>query len=423
MRLSDVYLPIFYNFHNAYKKDYTFYILKGGRGSGKSAQIAIELILDLMINKVSALAVRKIGNTLGLSVYETLLWAIEELGVSDYWTTRGTKTEGLLLTYKPWGNHIYFRGSDNPKKIKSIKDHKYPIARLWMEEVDEFRIEEEVDTITNSIIREELTDLTYKIILSYNPPKRKHSWINKRFESKLIPEHYYIHTSDYTTNKYMSKQFIAEAEHIKMTNKQRYDWEYLGMAIGSGVVPFSNLIFERITDEQIKTFDNIRNGLDWGYAADPLGYGRMHYDKTRRRLYIFDEYYKIQCSNEEIANWIKTRGYQYERIIADSSEPKSIANLKKDYGIINITGAKKGPGSVESGEKWLNDLEAIIIDPVRCPNAAREFENIDYETDKDGNIKNRLVDKDNHFIDLTRYACSEDMVTRSTLSRVKPTGW
>ena len=84
----------------------------------------------------------------------------------------------------------------------------------------------------------------------------------------------------------------------------------------------------------------------------------------------------------------------------------------KTYGIIEFNGAKKGPGSVEYGEKWLDDLEAIVIDPKRTPNAAKEFENIDYQVDKDGNPKAKLEDKDNHIIDACRYACENDMKNR-----------
>lgn len=90
-------------------------------------------------------------------------------------------------------------------------------------------------------------------------------------------------------------------------------------------------------------------------------------------------------------------------------EPKSIAELKNEHGIKRIKGVKKGPDSVEYGEEWLDDLAEIVIDPLRTPNIAREFENIDYQTDKDGNPKPRLEDKDNHAIDSTRYAFSEDM--------------
>ena len=73
---------------------------------------------------------------------------------------------------------------------------------------------------------------------------------------------------------------------------------------------------------------------------------------------------------------------------------------------------------MEFGEKWLDDLDAIVIDPKRTPKIAYEFENIDYQTDKDGNVKPRLQDVDNHAIDATRYAFSEDM-KQSTMSILK----
>lgn len=135
----------------------------------------------------------------------------------------------------------------------------------------------------------------------------------------------------------------------------------------------------------------------------------MHYDKTRRKLYIFGEIYGVKKSNRALAEAIKKKGWNDVQIIADSAEPKSIDEMKDDHGIRKIKGAVKGPGSVEYGEKWLDDLEEIIIDPVRCPNTAREFENIDYETDKDGNPKARLQGTDNHSIDMVRYACEDDM--------------
>ena len=80
----------------------------------------------------------------------------------------------------------------------------------------------------------------------------------------------------------------------------------------------------------------------------------------------------------------------------------------KEYDI-SAWGAKKGAGSVEYGEKWLADLEAIVIDPKRTPNISREFEMIDYDTDREGNPLPRLCDSNNHTIDATRYAFSNDM--------------
>lgn len=412
-RLSTVVNPCFVELHKNVKNNkYLRYVLKGGRGSGKSFMISIELILDLIKNPISILCVRKVGNTLYESVYEQLKEAVDVLGVGSYFNFGKSP---LKITYLPRGNSIIFRGADDPSKIKSLKVAKFPVATLWIEELAEFKTEEEVSMIENSVLRAELGEgLSYKLIYSYNPPKRKQSWVNKKFESQFASNSTYVHHSTYLDNPYISQVFIDEAEHIKEIQPLKYDWEYMGKAIGSGVVPFDNLVFREISRDEINNFDNIRQGLDWGYATDPLAMIRLHYDKTRRRVFIFDELYGVKISNREAAELIKKRHFDDTRIIADSAEPKSIAEVKS-YGI-QIVGADKKPGSVEFGEKWLDDLEAIIIDPKRCPNTAKEFENIDYQTDRWGDTIARLEDKDNHSIDATRYALSEDMIERKIKS-------
>lgn len=133
-------------------------------------------------------------------------------------------------------------------------------------------------------------------------------------------------------------------------------------------------------------------------ATDPLAYVRWHYDKKRNGIYAMDEYYGQKISNREFAKWIHKKGYQSDEIFADSAEPKSIAELKNEHDVKRVKGVKKGPDSVEYGEQWLDDLDFICIDPLRTPKIAWEFENIDYQTDKDGNPKPRLEDKDNHCV-------------------------
>lgn len=414
IKMSEKILPAFIPFWkncNRKTKRRLYKVLKGGRNSSKSTHIAIRIIRDVMKNPVSALAVRKVGNTLETSVFEQLLWAIDYLGVSNKWRI---KLSPLKLTYKPRGNVIIFRGADKPQKIKSIKMSKFPLAILWIEELAEFLLEDEVTTITNSIVRATLPDgLNYDIYFSYNPPKRKQSWVNKKYESVTLPDNVYIHHSTYKDNPYTSTEFIEEAEEVKKKNEYKYRWDYGGEPIGSGIVPFENLIFRRITDSEIASFDNIKQGIDWGYANDPAAFGRGHLDMTRRNLYIFGEIYGVKISNRKLAEGIKKHSWQNELIIADSAELKSVDDMN-EFGLWCI-GARKGPGSVEYGEKWLDDeLDEIIIDPYRCPNHAREFENIDYQVDKNGDPLNKLGEKDNHTIDLWRYALERDMSGRKT---------
>ena len=410
-KISEIINKNFYEFWKTINSNkYLFHVLKGGRASAKSTHIAIWLVLALMKYPVTCLCIRKVGNTLAESVFEQLKEAIDILGVGHVWKVQKSP---LQLVYIPRGNKFIFRGADDPAKIKSIKMSKFPIAFVWFEELAEFKTEDEVSTIVNSVLRAELPPgLSYKVIYSYNPPKRKQSWVNKKFETQFIPDNTYVHHSTYLDNPHISKAFIEEANEVKKKNEFKYRWEYLGEPIGSGVVPFNNLVFREITDSEINSFDNIKQGNDWGYATDPLAFVRLHYDKTRKRIFFIDEFYGVKKSNRELANWIINKEYQYDMTICDSAEPKSVDELKS----YNVTakGAKKGPGSVEYGEKWLDDLDEIIIDVKRTPNVAKEFENIDYQVDKDGNPKAKLEDKDNHTIDATRYALEDDMRARRT---------
>jgi len=425
IKLSEIVTPAFVPFwqvSNSHR--FLKHVLKGGRGSAKSTHVALKLIKDMMKYPVTTLVIRKVARTLEESVFEQLKEAIEILGVSQYWRVMKSP---LQLIYLPRGNKIIFRGADDPLKLKSIKVSKFPIAFMWIEELAEFKTEEEVTTIENSVLRAELPDgLFYAFYYSYNPPKRKQNWTNKKYETQFLPANTYVHHSTHLDNPHLSKAFLAEAEEAKHKGKidkdglsLRYKWEYLGEAIGSGVVPFDNLNFRRIYGpddpevraglraDELSTFDNIRQGIDWGYGVDPVSFGRWHYDKTRRILYAIDERYGVKISNRELADWIKSHNYHDVLTTADSAEPKSIDEMRAAG--VRIRGAKKGPGSVEFGEKWLDDLEEIVIDPARTPHTAREFENIDYQVDADGNPRVKLEDKDNHSIDQCRYALEDDM--------------
>lgn len=410
IKLSDLIPKPFHSVWRAsFNSDILHIVCKGGRGSGKSSDVAHIILQHIMRFPVNAVCIRKTDNTLEQSVYEQLKWAANEQQVTHLFKFNKSP---LRITYLPRGNYIVFRGAQYPERIKSLKDSKFPFAIGWIEELAEFRTEQEVTTITNSLLRGELdTGLQYKFFYTYNPPKRKTSWVNKKYETITLPANTFVHHSTYLDNPFIAKQFIEEADATKQRKERQYRWEYLGEAIGSGVAPFENLEFRQITEEELATFDNIRQGNDFGYSNDPNAFVRWHYDKTRRTIYALDEMYETKLSNRKLAESIIDKGYHNTMTIVDSAEPKSIAELKEEYSL-KVKGAKKGPDSVEFGERWLDDLEAIIIDPRRTPNIAREFESIDYQTDRDGNPKNRLQDQDNHTLDATRYAFEDDMTKK-----------
>ena len=166
-------------------------------------------------------------------------------------------------------------------------------------------------------------------------------------------------------------------------------------------MPFPNLIIEKELDEElINSFDKIKQGLDWGYGGDAFAFARCHYDKRNKTIYVFGEIYGHGLSNYTTATRIKEKGWNDFTITADSAEKKSIAEYL-EYGI-NTTGTKKGPGSVETGFRWLGD-HTIIVCQKRCPNIAREFQMADFKIDKDGNLTSQLVGSD-HGLDAVRYA-------------------
>lgn len=405
LKISDLLTPKFYPLYLAWKSNkYTRLVCKGGRGSAKSTNIALILVVDLMQYPINTICFRKVGETLRKSVYEQIKWAIKFLGVEEYFEY---KLSPLEIIYKERGNKFIFMGVDDPQKSKSIKEAQFPVARYWFEELAEFKNEDEVETVLNSIFRGKLENgLIYKGFFSYNPPKMKHNWVNKKYNYSFIENNVYVHHSTYLENPHISEEFIKEAEAVKAKDETKYRLVYMGEPIGNGLVPFPNLEIREIEATEIAGLEKFRNGVDWGYGVDPLAFVRWGYDKKKGIIYALDEYYGVGLKNRNLANYILSKGYD-ELVMCDSAEPKSIDELK-EYDI-SAWGAKKGAGSVEYGEKWLSDLEAIVIDPKRTPNISREFEMIDYDTDREGNPLPRLCDSNNHTIDATRYAFSNDM--------------
>lgn len=404
IKISEKIAPSFYPVHRKlHDNKYTHYWLKGGRGSTKSSFISIEIINGIMNNAdANAVAIRKVGVYLKDSVYEQLVWAIEQLGVSHLWKQ---KLSPLELVYKPTGQKILFRGADKPQKLKSTKVSKGYLKYIWYEETAEFNGIAEIRNINQSLMR---GGSEFVVFYSYNPPKSQRNWVNSHILKIENDEHNYTHHSCYldVPPEWLGKQFIAEAESLKERNIDAYNHEYLGEVTGTGGEVFTNVDIVRLSDEHVDTFDQIREGVDFGFAADPFVYVKCHYDKKRKLLYIFDEIYKVGLSNARAAELIKARKNTQNKIIADSAEPKSIAEMK-EYGL-RITGAKKGPDSVNYGIKFLQSLDKIIIDNIRCPKTAEEFLNYELESDGNDGFKDGFPDKNNHTIDAVRYALEND---------------
>lgn len=380
------------------------YWLEGGRGSIKST-FANEVLIDLLENnpKMCAIIIRRYTNTLRDSVYAQTEWTISQfsetfVGLQDNYEF---KVSPMEVTKISTGQKIYFRGTDDAGKIKSIKPPKgMYIGIILYEEFDQIQGMATVRKINQSIVRggEDFIELYI-----YNTPPSKQHFVNK--EKRIPKKNRLVHLSDYRSapKEWLGQAFFDEAEYIKETNPKIYENEYLGLETGDGTNVFENLEIREITDEEISHFDRLYKGIDWGWYPDPFAYNDMYFDMARRTLYIFDEFHANKMSNKTTWEELQKKGVANEDLItADSAENKSIGDYR-EYGS-NIRGAKKGPGSVEYSMKWLSTLNKIVIDPKRCPKTAEEFESYELEKDKDGNVITGYPDKNNHHIDAVRYA-------------------
>lgn len=396
--LDKVIAPAFHPVHAAIRKgEAQEVVLAGGRGSLKSSTASLEVWLTLLRRPdCHAVVLRKVGNTLRNSVYAQMMWAADVLGITPYCKATISPME---IIYTLTGQKVMFFGLEDPGKVKSIKMQRGYVGIVWFEELDQFSGQEEIRNVEQSVLRGGSFSLAIK---SFNPPAAARNWAN-RYVLEAKPGKL-THRSTYLTTppEWLGQRFLDDAAHLENTNPIKYRHEYLGEVVGNGTQVFDNLHLEPISADQIKHFDRIYNGVDWGWYPDPWAFNRMHYDAGRRALYIFGEEERQKARNQETAEIVKKWIDPDEIVTADSAENKSCDDYRA-FGV-RCREAEKGPGSVAYSMKWLQGLSAIYIDPERCPRTAREFAEYEYTTTKDGEPTNEYPDADNHHIDAVRYA-------------------
>ena len=391
--IAPAFMPVI---GDVFAHGHTHYDESGGRGSMKSSYVSLVVpMIIVTYPDTHGLVLRKVGNTIRDSVFAQYMWAIDKLGMADLWDS---KVAPMELIYKPTGQKIMFRGADDPMKIKSIKVPFGYIAVTHFEEKDQFSGRAEIRNILQSTMRGGEVFWNFE---SYNPPISRDNWANK--DSLEERPDRLTHKSTYleAPKEWLGEQFLAEAEHLKGTDERAYQHEYLGIPVGTGGNVFDNLELREITDDEVKMFDRIYQGADWGWYPDPFAFIRLHYDAARETIYLIDEIYQNKLTNEASGKIILERKYTDAYVTEDSAEPKSVADHRA-MGIPSKA-AIKGPGSVEYGMKWLQRRK-IVIDKRRTPNAYKEFVGYEYERSRDGDIISGYPDRDNHLIDATRYA-------------------
>lgn len=397
---NEVYIPYL-------DDDTRLQIFYGGSGSGKSVFLAQRTIIDVMKGGRNYLVCRAVGTTIRRSVFEEIRKLIRDWNLSSLFSIN--KSEMIITCDN--GYQIMFSGLDDVEKLKSMTPAKGVISDVWIEEATETKrddIRQLNKRMRGTDVYSDEPQLPKRLSMSFNPIIKSH-WIYDEYftdigwadddteyhnDSISILKTWYIH------NRFLTEQDIADLE----SEEDEYfykvytlgDWGVLGDVI------FTNWEVADLT-EQIPQFDNIRHGLDFGYASDPAAYIKSHYDAKKKIIYVYDEMYQTGLDNEALAAEIRG-AVRDDTVLCDSAEPKSIDELKK-YGLDARAGLK-GPDSVRHGIQWLQKHKIVIHS--RCVRFRQEIEQYQWKKDKWGDAMSVPVDKNNHGIDALRYAYSYD---------------
>lgn len=378
-------------FNRTYRKylnyNQRYQLFFGGSSSGKSYFLAQRCVLDVVRGDRNYMICRNTASTIRKSVFNEITKAISFFKLNEYFSINKTD---LVITCVN-GYQILFVGLDDTEKIKSTTPAKGVITDCWVEESTEveYKKYKQLDKRLRG-----LSKYPKRLILSFNPVLKSH-WIFKEFfnlwddtKQSYEDENVSILKTTYKDNKFLTIDDIKALENE--TDKYYYNVYTLGNWGILGAVIFKNWTTQDLTS-QIKLFDKLKVGLDFGFASDPAALVVTHYDKKHKTIYIFDELYETELTNDVLASLIKKKiGREY--VVCDSSEPKSIKELKV-HGI-NALGAKKGKDSVNHGIQWLQQQTIIIH--TKCTNTINEFQQYKWKEDKDGNVLRVPIDKFNH---------------------------
>ena len=382
----------FWNFKGRYR------VCKGGRGSKKSTTTAMWIIYNMMKYPLAnTLVIRRVFNTHKDSTWTQLKWATNNLGVAHLWNFSKSPLEA---TYIPTGQKILFRGLDDPMSITSITVEIGYLCWCWFEEAFQVMKEDDFNKIDMSIRGEVPPGYFKQLTVTFNPWSEKH-WLKSRFFD-VKDDDILALTTTFKCNEFLGDDDRKVFEKMKINNPRRYSIEGEGnWGIAEGLVydNFEVIDFNYIEVSKRKDFESTF-GLDFGYTNDPTAFICCLVNKKTKELFIFDEHYQKAMSNTDIVNMIKYKGYAKETIIADSAEPKSIDDIKKQ-GIKRIKAAAKGRDSILNGIQNIQDYK-IYIHP-KCENFIVEINNYVWHT-KNGQVINKPIDEYNHLLDALRYA-------------------
>jgi len=384
-----------------FNSDSRYYVITGGRGSGKSFATNTFLVLLTYEKGHRILFTRYTMTSAGMSIIPEFIEKLELMGILDQFTV--TKTE---IINNLTGSSIYFSGirtssGDQTAKLKSIQG----VSSFVLDEAEELTDEESFDKIDFSIRAKNVKN---RCILILNPTT-KENWIYQRFfQNRGVPDGFngtkenitYIHTTYLDNLDHLSESFVKQIEDMKVRRPEKFKHQINGQWLqrAEGVI-FTHWNIGKFNTEIDSIF-----GLDFGFSVDPSALIEGAIDKTRKIIWFKEHLYKKGLTTSQIYDAC-IRKVGRNLIVADNSEPRLITELKTKEQGLNIVPTIKKKGSILSGIALMQDYQ-IIIDSNSI-NLIREFNN--YSWKLTGSIPQ---DDWNHGIDACRYLC-QYLLTRS----------
>ena len=384
------------NIHNKYKpilsEDSRYFIVSGGRGSGKSFTINALLVMLTYEQGHTILFTRYTLTSAYISIIPEFIDKLELFNcVHDFHITKDE------ILNKKTGSKIIFRGiktssGDQTANLKSLQG----ITTWVVDEAEELTDEQKFDTIDLSVRQQGKQN---RVILILNPTTKEHFIYTRFFEDRGVQEGSnttkenttYIHTTYIDNIDNLSKSYIDQIEQMRSRRPEKYKQQMLGawMSKAEGVI-FSNWTIGEFKRHSVSVF-----GQDIGFAADPSVLIEVNIHTSTKTIYLRECFYLERLTTSQMVELNKKHANE-SLIIVDSSEPRLIHEMKAKG--CNVRPSIKGQGSVTYGISLLQDYD-LVVSPDST-NLIKELNNYRWLERK----SNTPIDKYNHLIDAVRYA-------------------
>jgi len=369
-----------------------YFIVSGGRGSGKSFSVNALLVMLTYEQGHTILFTRYTLTSAYISIIPEFIDKLEQFGsISDFHITKDE------ILNKKTGSKIIFRGiktssGDQTANLKSLQG----ITTWVVDEAEELVDEQKFDTIDLSVRQQGKPN---RIILILNPTTKEHFIYRRFFEDRGVQEGSnttkenttYIHTTYKDNIKNLSKSYIEQIEQMKIRRPEKYKQQMLGAWLNKaeGVI-FNNWSVGEFRKTSVSVW-----GQDYGFAADPSTLVEVNIDSSNKRIYLKECFYLQRLTTSQIAQ-LNLKHAREGLIVGDSAEPRLLSEIKAKG--CNVRPSIKGQGSVTYGISLLQDYD-IIVSPDST-NLIKELNNYRWLERK----SNTPIDKYNHLIDAVRYA-------------------